>query len=290
MSKFIVALLISLVFSHEQTQIVNVVNSDPTSTWEAVEYPESVITLEKMRTMLMQPVEENTDNYIGKYDLVGAVPASFSAIDQWGKLILPVRDQAQCGSCWAFAAAETTGDRLAIVHGASQGVFSPQDLVSCDTKNQACDGGYLDYSWNYIVKTGLALDSCLPYTSGAGKVAKCPTTCSNGSAITRTKAKSAAAVASKNFQQELYDNGPFEVAFNVYTDFETYKSGVYRHKTGKLEGGHAVLLVGWGTESSTPYWLIQNSWSASWGLDGFFKIYRGGNECGIESNGYAGKF
>lgn len=285
-------LVVSLLFMlSSSASIVEVINSDLTSTWTATEYDESVISLEKVRRRLMAPVNEEPDYSIAKVDLVGAVPSSFSAQDQWGSLILPVRDQADCGSCWAFGVAETFGDRLGIVNGKSQGVFSPQDLVSCDTnKNQGCNGGYLDVAWNYAVKTGLALDACLPYTSGNGKTAKCPSQCSNGSSIVRTKAKSAAAVSVSNFQNELYTNGPFEVAFNVYTDFVNYKSGVYTHKSGKLEGGHAVLLTGWGTENGVNYWLIRNSWGPNWGINGYFKIRRGGNECGIESNGYAGKF
>jgi C1A family cysteine protease len=89
---------------------------------------------------------------------------------------------------------------------------------------------------------------------------------------------------------ELENNGPFEVAFEVYSDFANYGGGVYQHKSGKLEGGHAVIVIGWGVLDGTPYWLIQNSWGTSWGLDGYFMIIRGSDECGIESNSYAGVF
>ena len=54
----------------------------------------------------------------------------------------------------------------------------------------------------------------------------------------------------------------------MYEDFLVYKSGVYKHVTGKLDGGHAVKLIGWGTENGTPYWLLANSWNFDWGLDG----------------------
>lgn len=70
-------------------------------------------------------------------------------------------------------------------------------------------------------------------------------------------------------------NGPAECAFTVYEDFLTYKTGVYVHKTGKALGGHAVKMMGWGVENSTPYWLIANSWNSDWGDKGFFKIIRG---------------
>jgi C1A family cysteine protease len=91
-------------------------------------------------------------------------------------------------------------------------------------------------------------------------------------------------------QTELQNNGPYEVAFEVYSDFMNYAGGVYQHKSGFLEGGHAVLNIGWGVLDGTPYWLIQNSWGTSWGLDGFFLILRGNDECGIEDDAYAGLF
>lgn len=58
--------------------------------------------------------------------------------------------------------------------------------------------------------------------------------------------------------------------------------GVYKHVTGKMLGGHAIRILGWGTENDTPYWLIANSWNTDWGNNGFFKILRGENHCGIE--------
>jgi cathepsin B len=84
-------------------------------------------------------------------------------------------------------------------------------------------------------------------------------------------------------QKAILTGGPLAVAFSVYSDFPTYKKGVYSHQTGSLLGGHAVEMTGWGTENGTPYWWIKNSWNSSWGDGGFFKIRRGTNECGIES-------
>jgi hypothetical protein len=79
-------------------------------------------------------------------------------------------------------------------------------------------------------------------------------------------------------------NGPLYVAFTVYADFETYRSGVYKHTTGGFLGGHAVEMLGWGTEDGEDYWLIKNSWNEEWGDGGLFKIARGVNECGIEDS------
>lgn len=85
-------------------------------------------------------------------------------------------------------------------------------------------------------------------------------------------------------QTEIMTYGPVEAAFTVYSDFVTYKSGVYHHTTGSQVGGHAIKVVGWGVENGVDYWLVANSWNEEWGDKGFFKIRRGRNECGIEDN------
>ena len=82
-------------------------------------------------------------------------------------------------------------------------------------------------------------------------------------------------------------NGPIQVAFSVYKSFMSYKYGVYKKKWYEVipEGGHAVRLLGFGTENKQDYWLVANSWSTHFGIGGYFKIARGTDECGIESSG-----
>lgn len=63
---------------------------------------------------------------------------------------------------------------------------------------------------------------------------------------------------------------------------------MYRHVTGGVLGGHAIKIIGWGTENGSPYWLVANSWNTDWGDKGYFKILRGNDECGIESSVVAG--
>ena len=83
-------------------------------------------------------------------------------------------------------------------------------------------------------------------------------------------------------------NGPVEAAFDVYEDFVSYKSGVYAHTTGSYLGGHAIKILGWGVENGSAHWIVANSWNEDWGDQGFFKIARGSDECGIESGVVAG--
>merc|ERR1719238_1827321 len=83
-------------------------------------------------------------------------------------------------------------------------------------------------------------------------------------------------------QQAIMAGGPMEVAFTVYADFENYAGGIYHHVSGSSVGGHAVKVVGWGSENGVNYWKVANSWNPYWGEDGYFRIKRGNSECGIE--------
>jgi cathepsin B len=227
----------------------------------------------------------------GPVDPTFAPPASFDARTKWPGSIHPIRNQEQCGSCWAFGATEALSDRFAI-QGGPNVVLSPQDLVSCDKpQNYGCEGGYLNLAWEYMQTAGVVSDMCYPYTSGNGVDGACASQCT-AAGQTWKPYKSQAAMSFNSvaaMMQEVYTNGPVEVAFSVYQDFFSYSGGVYKHVSGGLAGGHAVKLIGWGTDQGQDYWLIANSWGTGWGLQGYFMILKGVNECGIESNVIAGK-
>lgn len=255
-------------------------------------------TFNDARVLLGTALSETSEHedprpYVPTVPVNGSVPLEFDARTQWEGLIHPIRDQQQCGSCWAFSAAEVLSDRVAVANNAPSPVLSPEDLVSCDTSDMGCSGGRLPDAWSYIKNTGLLTDSCFPYTAGSGHAPSCETSCVDGERFTRTKADTVYPIYGiTNMQIDLISHGPFQVAFMVYPSFMHYKSGVYKKHTWEVlpEGGHAVKIIGWGTESGEDYWLVANSWNTSWGIDGFFKIARGINECGIERSGppYAG--
>jgi len=268
-------ILIAAVFAES---IVETINNDPTSSWVAVEYPASVITRAKFLARLGTYVKPHEDRDLA-WD--NDLPEHFDAREEWGAKILPVRDQASCGSCWAFSVSETISDRMEIA-GCGLGNMSPQDLVSCDSTNYACNGGYMDRAWNWARNKGICTDECMPYVSGSGRVPACPTKCTNGSEIVRYPIKTWKYYNGNEMAAEILAHGPLSVAFTVYQDFMSYKSGVYVHKTGGVAGGHAVICIGWGIEDGLKYWLCQNSWGAYWGEKGHFKILRGSNHCGIE--------
>lgn len=194
-----------------------------------------------------------------------------------GACIHPIRDQQSCGSCWAFAGTEALSDRFCM-KGVDV-ILSPEYLLSCDTNNYGCSGGYLNETWTFLEKVGAVTDSCDPYVSGPGtSVPACPTSnfCSDGVTLVKTYKCASGSVVHPTtvaaIQTEIYNNGPVEASFQVYNDFYSYKSGVYAHKTGAFVGNHAIKIVGWGVLNGRAYWLCANSWGISWGVNGYFMI------------------
>jgi len=224
-----------------------------------------------------------------------SIPAAFDATTQWAGLVNPIRNQQQCGSCWAFSASEVLSDRVAIATKKASPPLSPEDMVSCDTGDMGCNGGQLPAAWKYLQSTGIVTDNCFPYTAGNGTAPACPNKCVDSESWSESKVKASSAYAINgvaNMQKEIMTNGPIQVAFKVYKSFMSYKTGVYEKKWNEIlpEGGHAVKIVGWGTDNGKDYWKVANSWDTTWGEDGFFRIARGKDECGMETMGppYAG--
>eukprot|EP01027_Heterolobosea_sp_BB2_P008306 GEZU01012330.1.p2 GENE.GEZU01012330.1~~GEZU01012330.1.p2 ORF type:complete len:314 (+),score=93.79 GEZU01012330.1:119-1060(+) len=280
-------------------EIINAVNSDPTSSWKAGRNPRfEGVTLDQAISLLSTKTAPFDSKLVKKVSSApvgaAAAPSSFDSRTQWPGCVHPIRNQEQCGSCWAFGATEALSDRFCIAsNGKVNVVLSPQYLVSCDSNNYGCEGGYLDDAWNFLIQKGVPADSCVPYTSGSGQNGKCPSSCTNGSKMTLYKVKPGSLVQPTTvaaIQNLIMTSGPVEAAFSVYQDFYNYKSGVYRHVTGSLAGGHAIKIIGWGVDSASglPYWTVANSWGTDWGMNGYFWILRGKDECGIEDNVIAG--
>ncbi|KAH0570915.1 Cathepsin B [Spironucleus salmonicida] len=195
-----------------------------------------------------------------------------------------VRDQGSCGSCWAFSAVDQLADNRCIA-GAARTALSEQYVVSCNTQGQeGCNGGWLLLAQQFLVRTGTVADACAPYTSGrSGATGKCPRRCEDRSPLHFHRGAAFEYVCqSERSIMEALLRGTVQTAFTVYGDFDYYHSGVYEHVSGGVEGSHAVMLVGWGVENDTPYWLLKNSWGSTWGEGGYFKMIRGVNECNVE--------
>ena len=147
--------------------------------------------------------------------------------------------------------------------------------------------------WQYMESHGVPTIQCDPYTSGGGdshsgecKITYNPDNCQEETFYKATNIGGFTSV--KDIQMEIMKGGPVETGFTVYSDFYSYKSGIYEHMYGQELGGHAVKIVGWGVSEDglTNYWIVANSWGEAWGMSGFFNIAFG--ECGIDADVYAG--
>merc|ERR1719188_962296 len=272
-------------------------NAVPGATWKAGvnEFFEGM-TFDDAKVFLgtiLNPEHVHPTRNESVYAAIKDVPANFDSNSQWPGMVHPIRNQAQCGSCWAFSSSEVLSDRFSIALGRSSPVLSAEDMVSCDKGDMGCHGGQLPKAWEYLTNTGIVTDACFPYSAGSGTAPQCVTSCADSESFTKFRAKSAYAVKGvDNMQKEVMTNGPIQSAFMVYGSFMTYKSGVYSKHIWEVlpKGGHAIKIVGWGNEDGNDYWLVANSWGTTWGLEGYFKIARGNNACGIENMGppYAG--
>jgi len=202
-------------------------------------------------------------------------PLNFDPTEKWPKCIHPIENQLQCGSCWAFTTSYVLSDRLCIASDNRVNVqLSVQDPISCSTTNLACNGGYLDRAISYLITDGAVTSKCLPYTAGYGNVEKCQNSCKSSQEVYRKyHATSYRRLQyASQIKYELFNYGPVATGYLVYKDFMSYKGGIYKRTSDYLLGGHAVRIVGWGTDGTTEYWVVANSWGKYWGEDGFFRI------------------
>jgi len=198
--------------------------------------------------------------------------------DNNGDFVTGVRDQAQCGSCWAFGALAPLESRTLIL-GNSPGYeldLAEQYLVSCS--NGSCNGYTLSGTCNFLVTNGTINETCMPYR--ASDLIYCGSQCSDWqNQIRRISGWHWVGNTEQAIKQEL-QYGPVYVGFTVYEDFNAYGSGVYYHVWGQAVGGHAVAIVGY--DDTANCWICKNSWGQGWGEDGYFRIRKGTNECGME--------
>ncbi|XP_077983802.1 dipeptidyl peptidase 1-like isoform X2 [Glandiceps talaboti] len=231
---------------------------------------------------------------------IKAMAASLPLAFDWRNVdgqnfVTPVRDQASCGSCFAFSSAGMYEARLKVMtnNSVDDVIISPQDVVQCSEYSQGCDGGfpYL-IAGKYADDFGFVDESCLPYTGRDGSCPAKEKSCKRYYATNYHYVGGFYGACNEELMKvALVKNGPLSVSFMVYSDFLSYKSGIYQH-TGLEDRfnpfeitNHAVLAVGYGYDGRTKenYWIVKNSWGTGWGEDGYFRIRRGSDECAIES-------
>lgn len=198
-----------------------------------------------------------------------------------------VKDQGQCGSCWAYSATVGIESGLFMATGTLEDL-SEQQIISCDKTDGGCNGGDLPTAFEYVMQAG-GIDTMSDYpdtSSSSGRTGTCKSfqkkvkvtgykyaipPCDSGSCTEQQESDLMAA---------LNTYGPLSVCVNAET-WNEYTSGVY---TAKCSGAarmldHCVQLVGY--DKAENYWKVRNSWASDWGEDGFIRLPMGENACGI---------
>jgi cathepsin L len=208
-------------------------------------------------------------------------------------VVTDVKNQASCGSCWAFSAVQSLESHLAIATGEAAPVLSPQQIVSCAPNPDhcggtgGCKGSTQPLAFNYTAGAGITLASDYPYTSSIGITGKCkeekikPVAQNDGVDVLETNDYTALMTA-------VHDKGPISISVAAGgLGWQLYGGGVFSD-TGTIGCGfvvdHAVQLVGYGIDSDM-YWIVRNSWGGSWGEKGYMRVKRygeGSEPCGMD--------
>ncbi|TEA11692.1 hypothetical protein DBR06_SOUSAS6910170 [Sousa chinensis] len=259
--------------------------------------------------------EEEFGQIYGHQRVAGEAPSVSQKVgsEEWGQsvpltcdwrkkagIISPIRNQQNCNCCWAMAAAGNIEALWAIKNDQSLEV-SVQELLDCDRCGNGCKGGFVwDAFITVLNNSGLASDKDYPF-KGNSKPHRCQA----------KKHKKVAWIqdfimlqpCEQSIARYLATQGPITVTINMKL-LQQYQKGVIKATSTTCDPqlvDHSVLLVGFGKSKSVegrqaeaissrspphprysiPYWILKNSWGANWGEEGYFRLHRGSNTCGI---------
>jgi len=216
-------------------------------------------------------------------------------------MLSQVKNQGQCGACWAFSSTGSIEAAWAIATKGKQVLaLSEQQLVDCDPLDLGCSGGLPERTFTYLERAPMCTAGTYKYTSGetktAGKCQKdnCMVAIVQGGIIGFTVVTSANVGFSLDSLMSAVAQQPVTASIaGGDVHFQLYSGGVLHDIPGKTpcsdDTDHSVLLVGYGKQDGLDYWLIKNSWGSDWGEKGYAKVLRGKpnstmGECGIRSD------
>jgi len=253
--------------------------------WIAAENNITRLSEEQRRRRLGVREGDAADEVISQADLPpdvkAAAPPAFDLRDVGGKnFIGKVKDQGNCGSCVSFGVIATIEGSACFKLGKDAKSFdlSEADLYFCFGKQHGttCDTGWIpSEALPHCTNPGIVDEACFRYS---GNDQPCKLCADAANRRFRTRSSTFLTGNAANIKAWISQQGPVIACFEVYSDFFAYSSGVYRHVTGSLEGGHCVTIVGY--SDAERCWICKNSWDDSWGDEGYFKIAYG--ECRID--------
>jgi C1A family cysteine protease len=190
--------------------------------------------------------------------------------------VTPVKNQGQCGSCWAFSATGNVEGQWFLAGNELVSV-SEQQLVDCDHNgDQGCQGGLPENAFKYVKASGLESENQYPYTGRNGNCRGA------GSPVVHTDGQTTIQHNEDQMLTFLQQKGPISIGVDA-GQFQTYRGGILTNcRAGQLD--HGVLIVGYGSENGQTYWKIKNSWGASWGESGYIRVAYGRNSCGLKND------
>lgn len=212
-------------------------------------------------------------------------------------IITPIKNQQNCGSCWTFSTTGCLEAHTCLAHGKDCTAWTglaEQQLLDCATpyNNHGCNGGLPSQAYEYIKYAG-GIDSEDSYPYQANDTDGCRAGgCSHRRAAQVAEVFNITSYEEDDLVQAIQHVGPVSIAYEVSPDFRFYTHGVYDSynattnstmcKSSPMSVNHAVVAVGIGsTQDGTPFYIVRNSWSSSWGMEGYFWMLRGRNLCGV---------
>jgi cathepsin L len=232
-------------------------------------------------TKLYLGLKTDVSAEVANHDIITAAGAPATMDWRDHNAVTPVKNQGQCGSCWAFSTTGSVEGCWAIKHDHLEGL-SEKNLMDCSRSygNMGCNGGLMTSAMNYIIANkGIDTEKSYPYVARDG-------TCQF-----KKENVGANLTSYSNIQRGSEDAlvtagtlGPVSVAIDAsHTSFQLYSSGVYYESACSSSAlDHGVLLVGWNTDAGKDYYIVKNSWGTSWGNKGYIWMARNrNNNCGI---------
>jgi len=245
------------------------------STWTAGINQFSDLTAEEFKarflSSLLIPTDAATQANVGEA-IILPDPSQPNDIDWRQKgAVTPVKNQGQCGSCWAFSATGAI-EGWGATTGKGLKSLSEQQLVDCagSVGNQGCNGGWPNRAISFLASHGSCSESSYPYTGRDGSCKQCSAVIKPGGAGTGSGEATLAGQLSSL---------PVSVCVDASGGFQHYSGGVFSGPCG-TSINHAILAVGY----TASYWIVKNSWGTSWGSGGYIYMARGKNLCGVGSN------